>query len=272
MSGYRSNRGSSAWGSRRGRQAGTVCLGFKRLEDRWMLSGITLQPPSTALALAAPPGITAGPAQVAAAIPGVDSIRSLTEQVRQEALALHESIQQGVETGIQKVWADDFPSSVRTVVDDIGSAIRNQVQMFLSQSSSLTEQVRQRALALHESVQQGVETGTQKVWADDFPASVRTVVDDLAAAIRSQVQTFLSQSRSMTDQIRQSALALHESIQQNVETGTQKVWADDFPSSVHMAADDIGSAIRSQVQMSLSESRSLADQIRSQIFAELGRD
>ena len=137
---------------------------------------------------------------------------------------------------------------------------------------SLADQIRQSALALHESIQQAVETGVQGGWADGPPASVRMAADDLASAIRSQVEMCVSQSGALADQIRQSALALHESIQQAVETGVQGGWADGPPASVRMAADDLASAIRSQVEMSVSQSGALAEQIRSRIFAELGRE
>lgn len=144
---------------------------------------------------------------------------------------------------------------------------------------SLVDQMRQRALAIgesiheaidaiHSSMQQAVEVG----WPLDPPAAVPKAVHDVAAAIRSQVQTSVSQNRSLADRVRQSFLAFHESIQQAVETGIQQGWTDRSDAPVRTLAQDLASAVRSQAEMALRQSRVLANQIPSQFFVELGQE
>jgi len=147
VSGFRSKRSISSWGPTRIRQDGTVCLRLRRLENRRMLSGATPDPGSSALDLSSLPHLADSPVHLVSAVFGIDSIRSLADQISQSALALRESIQQTVEAGVQGGWADGSPASVRTLAHDLASAIRSQVGMSVSQSGSLADQIRSRIFA-----------------------------------------------------------------------------------------------------------------------------
>jgi hypothetical protein len=84
-----------------------------------------------------------------------------------------QSIQQTAESVIHGLPSDDIPKPTDMAADRLASTIRSEVQAVVSQGRSLVDEIRQRAHATCESVQQGVKTPDQQSWTANSRKSAR---------------------------------------------------------------------------------------------------